>query len=298
MAASLPARQLRRIGLTLLVVALAAGFNVVLSGGAGAQDVDQLNTEGLDPALVAQGQELFGQHCIMCHGSQGQGNVADADNRAEGTFGPSLQGVGAAAVDFMVRTGRMPMTDANNPLERQQPQFDDTERAALVAYVNSLVPPEERGPDIPDVSGWQDADLGRGLELFTTNCAACHGPTAAGIAVGQKDISSNLKVSQPIDIGEAVRIGPGVMPVFGPEVITDEDLDAIVAWVRHVTHRESEAGVVVGRGGPVSEGMIAWIVGLAVLGIVIYLLGERHGTEDVSETDEDGPAPATGAEHG
>nr|WP_274388091.1 c-type cytochrome [Salsipaludibacter albus] len=262
--------------------------------------------------MVDQGRELYGQACILCHGPEGQGIPDDGS----GVYGPSLLGVGAASVDFMVRTGRMPAEDSSDPLVRRPPQFNDTERAALTAYVQSLTQaaiddqeerlaqgediPEaeliEPGPPIPDIQGWQEADLSRGLELFTTNCAACHGPTAAGIAVGRDDVSSNLRDSEPIVVAEAVRVGPGVMPVFGDEVVTDEDLEAIVAWVDDVTHRDSAGGFAFGRGGPVSEGLIAWIVGLGVLGVVIYLLGEREGTEDVVETD--GPEPTTGATDG
>lgn len=307
MAAPVHARHLRRLGLLLVVVALAAGFNLAMSGGADAQDTPQL-----DPALVDQGRQLYGQACILCHGPEGQGITDDGS----GVFGPSLLGVGTASVDFMVRTGRMPAEDSSDPLIRRDPQYTDTQRTALSAYVESLTraaiaDQEERiaegedipaaelielGPDIPVIQGWEESDLGRGLELFTTNCAACHGPTAAGIAVGRGDVSSNLRDSEPIVVAEAVRVGPGVMPVFGDEVVTDDDLKAIVAWVDDVTHRESAGGFAFGRGGPVSEGLIAWIVGLGVLGVVIYLLGEREGTEDVVDTDE--PEPDTGATHG
>jgi ubiquinol-cytochrome c reductase cytochrome c subunit len=115
--------------------------------------------------------------------------------------------VGAASVDFMIRTGRMPMTDAQDRLRRGPQRFGDDDRRALVAFVESLAPGE--GPDIPDVDAWEDGDLSLGLELFTRNCAACHGPTAQGIAVGRRDVSSTLDVAEPIEIAQAVRSGPG-----------------------------------------------------------------------------------------
>lgn len=290
MALSLP-HWTRRLGVLLVLVALAAGLNLALSDRADAQDVN------LDPGLVAQGENLYSA-CVLCHGPAGQGLVNDT--RAQG---PSLIGVGAASVDFMVRTGRMPAVSAFDPLIRREPQYDETERAALVAYVTRLTldameAQEERqaeaeaageefsevpitlGPEIPNVDGLEDADLAQGQELFTSNCAACHGPTAAGIAVGQSDVSSNLEGVDPVVVAEAIRVGPGVMPVFGEEALPQEELDAIVAWTLDVTTRSSPGGVAVGRRGPVSEGLVAWVVGIGLLGAVIYLLGEREGTSD------------------
>jgi ubiquinol-cytochrome c reductase cytochrome c subunit len=262
---------LRRSGIVLLLAVLAGSLNLAV---AVAQDEGGAS---LDPELVERGDQLFQTNCAMCHGSNGTG--LDQEGPAGG---PSLIGVGPASVDFMIRSGRMPMDNQNDRLRRGPAQFDDTDRAALVAYVTSLAPGE--GPAIPDVSGWQSADLARGLEQFTTNCAACHGPTAAGVAVGQRDVSSNLDVASPLEIAEAIRTGPGVMPVFGGDVLGEEDLEAVTAWVMELRDRESPGGISVGRSGPVSEGFIAWLVGLGLLDIVMYLLGEKAG--DTEATDE------------
>ncbi len=301
MAATVPSSWMRRVGLALVAVSLAAGFNLALTAGAGAQDVERPD---LDPELVAQGEQIYGQACVLCHGPQGQGLVNDTPAQ-----GPSLIGVGTASVDFMVRTGRMPAVSAYDPLIRRESPYTGTERAALAAYVTRLTldaidrqderradaelegqefdeAPITLGPDIPVVEGYQDASLAVGQELFTSNCAACHGPTAAGIAVGRDDVSSNLKGTEPVVVAEAIRIGPGVMPVFGEETIPQEDLLAIVRWTGDVTRRDSPGGVSVGRGGPVAEGLIAWVVGIGLLGAAIYLLGEREGTTDLPEDDE------------
>ena len=52
-----------------------------------------------DPAQIVAGQALYNNSCITCHGAELQG-VQDR--------GPSLIGVGQAAVYFQVATGRMP----------------------------------------------------------------------------------------------------------------------------------------------------------------------------------------------
>src|SRR5918997_4526 len=70
-----------------------------------------------DAALIAQGQELYNNHCITCHGANLQG---------EEDRGPSLIGVGDAAVWFQVSTGRMPMARQEAQASRKPPvpQFD------------------------------------------------------------------------------------------------------------------------------------------------------------------------------
>ncbi len=306
MAVSLPAWS-RRLGAVLVAVSVAAALNLVVQGSADAQGDD------LDPALVQQGENIYGQACVLCHGPEGTGLVNDTKAQ-----GPSLIGVGAASVDFMVRTGRMPAVSAFDPLIRRESDYDQTDRAALSAYVTRLTldaieaqderreaamdagepfdeVPIEVGPGIPTVGNLDDTDQSRGQELFTSNCAACHGPTAAGIAVGRNDVSSNLEGVEPVVVAESIRVGPGVMPVFGDDTLPQDDLDAIVAWVGDVTTRSSPGGVAVGRGGPVNEGLIAWVVGIGLLGTVIYLLGEREGTTDLPEDAEDDATTAGGA---
>lgn len=263
---------LRRAGVVLLLAVLAGTVNLAF---AVAQDQGQ--TE-LDPQLVERGNELFQTNCAMCHGDRGEG--LDQEGAAGG---PSLVGVGPASADFMLRTGRMPMENQNERLRRGPPQFDETDRAALVAFVTSLAPDE--GPRIPNIDGFESADLSRGMEQFTTNCAACHGPTAAGIAVGQRDISSNLAVASPVEIAEAIRVGPGVMPVFSQDVVSQEDLEAVTAWVVGLRDRPSPGGISVGRSGPVSEGFIAWLLGMGLLGVVMYLLGDK--ARDTEATDHE-----------
>ncbi|MEO6511495.1 MAG: cytochrome c, partial [Nocardioides sp.] len=58
-----------------------------------------------DEELVAQGRDLFIVGCSTCHGMNGEGVNSSRDGKI---IGPTLIGVGAAAVDFQVGTGRMP----------------------------------------------------------------------------------------------------------------------------------------------------------------------------------------------
>ncbi len=255
------ASRMRRVFRTL---ALCFGLVTAAMALTGATALAQSDPSTPDQQLLDRGRDVYGRACATCHGENGLGQDE----------APAITDAGPATVDFYVRTGRMPLLRMDEPVRHREQRLTELERQALVAYVPTLGD-DDGGAPIPDVSGWEDADLARGLELFTSNCAACHGPTAAGIAVGQKDVSSNLEVATPLEIAEAIRVGPGVMPVFGEDVVDQHDLDAIVAWVMDLRQREAPGGAQIGRSGPVSEGFIAWIVGMGLLTAVMYLLGER-----------------------
>lgn len=225
-------------------------------------------TAAPDEDLVRRGQDVYGQRCALCHGEQGlgQGEV------------PAIFDAGPASIDFYLSTGRMPLEEVGQRAVHRPQIVTDAEKEALLAYFATLA--ANPGAAIPTIDGYETANLARGLELFTSNCAACHGPTAAGIAVGQHDVSSTLDVATPLEIAEAVRIGPGVMPVFGEDVVGQDDLEAIVAWVMDLRDRAAPGGARLGRSGPVSEGFVAWFVGLGLLTVVMYLLGERAQEDD------------------
>lgn len=261
----------RRSGALLLALALVGGITVWRSAPSVAQSSSEEDAEREN--LLDIGASTYGRACALCHGEQGRG--LDQDGPAGG---PSLMGVGAASVDFYLRTGRMPLDNQNARVVRREPQFEEAVIRGLVAYVTSLS--DEEGPEIPTLGDLSEADLSEGLSLYTSNCAACHGPTAAGIAVGQNDISSTLDVVEPVQVAEAVRIGPGVMPRFSSDVITDEDLEALTAWVVDLRDRAAPGGASIGRSGPVTEGLVAWVVGMGLLGLVMYLLGQKTGDDE------------------
>lgn len=277
-------RPVRAVLVAVALVGAAIALTWLFGPDATAQEQDVGGQLADDPELVQRGAQLFGTHCALCHGEEGRGLPTEGPQG-----GPSLLGVGAASVDFMLRTGRMPMDHAQHRLERGPQQFSDEDRRALIAYVEQLAP--GGGPDIPDIDGWEEADPSRGLEVFTSNCAACHGPTAQGVAVGQRDVSSSLHVTEPIEIATAIRSGPGVMPRFTQDTMSEDELLAVTAWVMDLREREAPGGWSFGRSGTVAEGFIAIVVGMGLLAIVMYLLGERTRDEEPT-SDEPSPGEA------
>ena len=207
-------------------------------------------------AVREQGATLFLQNCASCHGPEGVGGAA----------GPPLIGTGSAGADFYLRTGRMPLSAPDQPPQRGEPHFSDEQIEALVDYVASLGP----GPEIPQVTA--GGDLHRGFELYTANCAACHGASGTGNAVGGGAAAANLHQANALDIAEAMIVGPGVMPKFD---FDQADQDAIVAYVLFLQDPPSPGGLPLGGFGPVSEGFVAIVVGLSVFVAVARFVGRR-----------------------
>ena len=94
-----------------------------------------------DAAKVEQGRQLFLVGCSFCHGHNGQG-VKTLDGNQ---LGPSLVGVGAAAVDFQVGTGRMPAQQPGPQIPRKQVTYTPEEIDAL-GGLRRLARPRPRGP--------------------------------------------------------------------------------------------------------------------------------------------------------
>jgi ubiquinol-cytochrome c reductase cytochrome c subunit len=236
---------------------------------------DRAGAAGSGAAMTAPGAEgpdLYLVHCASCHGADGAG----VTNR-----GPSLLHEGRAAADFALRTGRMPLADSDVQPSRGPVHFDDAEIRALVDYVGTI----GDGPDIPtvDVGSGMLAD---GASLFRLNCAACHVASGAGAAIGTGGIAPSLMQSTPVQVGEAVRIGPGAMPVFG--AMTDRDLDDLASYVVRLQHDDTTGATSLGGVGPVAEGLAAWAVGL---GAIVALTRWIGSPADARREHEPGDAP-------
>ena len=240
----------------LLVALLMTGGMYALLSPANAQ------TRTDDADQVAKGRALFLVGCASCHGKNGEGIQTQRGNQ----YGPPLAGVGAAAVDFQVGTGRMPMAQPGVQALRKPPVYDADEIAALAAYVASLAP----GPSIPehadyDVSDLSNADIVKGGEFFRTNCTACHNFAGAGGALPRGKFAPKLTGVSEKHIYEALLTGPQQMPVFSNGVLTPSDKRDIIAYLKKNEATPAYGGFTIGSLGPVSEGLFAWLAGIGVL---------------------------------
>jgi ubiquinol-cytochrome c reductase cytochrome c subunit len=201
---------------------------------------------------VEEGGKLFAANCATCHGMGASGSVD----------GPSLVGVGAAAVDFQVGTGRMPM-QMNGPQAPKKPtQFNEEQTRQLSAYVASLGP----GPSIPEENVLDgQGDAAKGGELFRVNCAMCHNAAAAGGALTRGKFAPALDGVSSKHIYEAMVTGPQNMPVFSDANVGPEGKRDIITFLKQIEANGSPGGADLGALGPVSEGLFVWIAGLGVI---------------------------------
>lgn len=230
----------------------------------------QANSESDSSTQIEDGRDLFFVNCSSCHGLGGQGQVRD-----DGTvLGPSLIGVGAAAVDFQVGTGRMPAGAPGAQIKRGEVQFTDEQIDALAAYVASLAP----GPEIPDANAVdpEQGDVARGGEIFRTNCAQCHNASGQGGALSYGKFAPPLAGVEPTHIYEAMLTGPQAMPVFNDQTMPPEDKRDIIAFLKSLEEEPNPGGHGLGRIGPVSEGLWLWLLGIgALIGTTVWLGAKR-----------------------
>jgi len=244
----------------LLALACTGGLYAAFAPASRAQADDTAQSLAID-----EGKKLYSVGCASCHGTGGQGT----------TDGPSLVGVGAAAVDFQVGTGRMPAQQPGAQIPKKKVIYTQAEIDQLAAYISSL----GAGPSIPTKAqyGPDGADIAKGGELFRTNCAQCHNFTGKGGALTHGKYAPSLEGVAPKHIYEAMQTGPQNMPSFPDTTMSEQNKKDIIAYLNAVNgdDTESPGGLELGGLGPVSEGLFAWIFGLGALIAVAVWVAAR-----------------------
>jgi ubiquinol-cytochrome c reductase cytochrome c subunit len=258
-------RRLRRrlSGGLLLLIALtvAGGLAAVLTPRPQVAVADENNS-----ALLRTGQQLFDTSCVSCHGANLQG-VPD--------HGPSLIGVGEAAVYFQVSTGRMPAMRGEAQAARKDPIFDESQVDAIGAFVqaNGGGPTVVRNPDgSVAMRSLRGDDLGRGGDLFRLNCASCHNFTGKGGALSSGKFAPELGPANEEQILTAMLTGPQNMPKFSDRQLSFEAKRDIIGYVRAVAEERQPGGYGLGGFGPAPEGMAFWLIGMvAAIGLALWI---------------------------
>jgi ubiquinol-cytochrome c reductase cytochrome c subunit len=176
--------------------------------------------------------------------------------------------VGALAADFYLRTGYMPLRRLGREPRREPLILGNRQIRALVAYVASF-----GGPAIPKPKPWL-GDLSKGEALFTEHCAGCHQVVAQGGYVTGA-LPPPLAEATPLQVAEAVRIGPYVMPEFSQHAISNRQLDSIVRYVEYTKEPAKPGGWGIGFLGPVPEGLVTWFLAMPLLIGLCLLIGTR-----------------------
>jgi ubiquinol-cytochrome c reductase cytochrome c subunit len=212
-------------------------------------------------ATAEAGKRLYEVSCVTCHGMNGQG----VDQR-----GPSLIGVGSAAVEFQVNTGRMPLARQEAQAERKDPSLTPDQANQIGQYIQEL----GGGPQLPDSGALADDvnaakndpnRLAHGGELFRVNCSSCHAFSTGGGALSSGKFAPSLEKSKTDDLYAAMLTGPQNMPVFGNSELTPQDKADIIAYIQNLNSDQDPGGWGLGKYGPVPEGLVIFLVGIAFL---------------------------------
>jgi ubiquinol-cytochrome c reductase cytochrome c subunit len=255
--------QRRLSGGLLLLIALtvAGGLAAVLTPTPQVAVADEN-----DSPQLRTGRQLFDTSCVSCHGANLQG-VPD--------HGPSLIGVGDAAVYFQVSTGRMPAMRGEAQAARKDPIFDESQVEAIGAYVqaNGGGPTTLRNPDGSlQMASLRGKDLGRGGDLFRLNCASCHNFTGKGGALSSGKFAPDLGPANEQQILTAMLTGPQNMPKFSDRQLPPDAKRDIIGYVRTVVEERQPGGYGLGGFGPAPEGMAFWIIGMvAAIGLTLWI---------------------------
>ncbi|WP_375474985.1 c-type cytochrome [uncultured Jatrophihabitans sp.] len=245
--------------LAIMVGALAAmgGAYAAFATSSGAQE------SSTSAQQITAGQQLYQVSCITCHGA----NLQGIKNQ-----GPSLIGVGGAAVYFQVSTGRMPLAAQGAYAARKEAKYDEAQTEQLAAFVENV----GGGPKIPtgELRGGS-ATIAAGGSLFRLNCASCHGTTGKGAPLSAGKIAPSLNEATDKQFYTAMLSGPESMPVFSDQEITPAQKRSIIAYVQALRSSADPGGAGVDRIGPVSEAIVIWAGGVGVLMIAILWIGAR-----------------------
>ncbi len=253
-----PAAGYAALLLGLVVVALAYG--ALTSSGS----VSQASAAVGAQQDTAAGKRLFQANCSSCHGLEAQGTDQ----------APSLVGAGAAAVDFQMSTGRMPAKEVGAENERKPVTFSEQQIEDIAGYVASL----GGGPEIPTAEqvSTEGADTALGSELFSANCAQCHGFAGAGGALTYGKDAPPLTASTPTQIYTAMLTGPEAMPVFSDGALPPQAKRDIIAYITQTRVEPNPGGFSLGRTGPVTEGLVIFLGGLSFLVLISMWITARR----------------------
>jgi ubiquinol-cytochrome c reductase cytochrome c subunit len=241
---------------------------------------------------IAAGKTLFQATCSSCHGLDAQGT----------SQAPSLIGAGAAAVDFQMSTGRMPAKEVGAENGRGPVQFSQQQIYEIADYIASL----GGGPAIPDAQqvSTGGADTALGSQLFSANCAQCHGFAGAGGALTYGKFAPALTAATPAQIYEAMLTGPEAMPVFSDGAVSPQAKRDIIAYITQTRTEPNPGGFSLGRTGPITEGLVIFLGGIGFMVLIsLWLTAKRREPWDVAQEENaraahtSGTSGTSGTEH-
>ena len=254
-------RPVAGYAVVLLGLILVGAIYAMITGGG---ESSAATTPTASQADIAKGEQIFNQNCSSCHGLQAVGTAV----------APSLIGVGSAAVYFQTSTGRMPAKAPDAENDRKPTQLNPLQIRQVGAYIQSL----GGGPEIPTPAmvSTNGANIALGQALFTADCAQCHNFDGAGGALTYGKYAPSLTASTPTQIYTAMLTGPEAMPVFNDTTIPPNEKRDVIAYVTSSRATPNPGGFSLGRVGPVTEGLVAFLGVLFFMVLTALWITAKH----------------------
>ncbi|MEJ2735127.1 MAG: c-type cytochrome [Anaerolineae bacterium] len=180
------------------------------------------------PEKIAEGETLFAQNCVVCHGEAGDGSTlegaadfTDAEFMANKDpiefFGAISNGVEGSAMPAWGET------------------FSEDQIWALVNYVWTFAYDYGAGAaeePTPEAGLPTEPDPEVGAQVWAEKpCSGCHGAEAGG-GIGPRLAGTSLEFDEVL---LQVRTGAAPMPAFSEEEVSDLEVQHIYAWLRSLS---------------------------------------------------------------
>jgi len=209
-------------------------------------------------AAVAEGLDLYATNCVVCHGAAGEGMAAY----------PALDNEGVRLMDDddifrTIERGRYNTAMAAYSAE-EGGIFTDMQIRSLTALIQDapwgtvaarvdelgLTPPPVAAAAIDDaliatIQALPDGEvLASGLQIYATNCVACHGANGEGTTLAPALNTDELRARLTADdIARIVTQGvPGTLMAGWARALESAEVDAVVALLRRWSELDA-AGV-------------------------------------------------------
>lgn len=186
------------------------------TGGAGEAGAEVPSVAPAQPPDATAGKEIFVQKCAVCHGQDGKGVVQGTPNFTSPDFERSAV---PAQLFQTITNGKGAMPAWGSVLDEQQ-------RWNVLFYELDF--------------GVTDEMVARGKEVFTKNCATCHGEDGTGKIEGTPDFTDpafwvSKSMAQRFEI---VTNGKGAMPAWG-SVLSEDDRWAALSYIRTFAYKST-----------------------------------------------------------
>lgn len=237
-------REMAWIGvLATILIAAVMGINVLRE-----EDRQVETTLALRVEAVTAGIDRYAETCAICHGAAGEGLGAT----------PPLNSAGVRAMDYTdlfntIARGRYNTVMAAYSTDEggifTNAQIDTL--VAVVQYANwdavaarvaalGLTPPDVVVAEVPAemrdaVSALPQGEaLLAGLDIFVTECAACHGANAEGTTIAPALDTEVLRTQTPAEtIERTIASGvPGTLMAGWSRALTNEDISNLVLLIQ------------------------------------------------------------------